>query len=66
MKKLLFALFATLLLSACSTSDNEADSKPSQFTPSEQRYEILGCEDLKREIEEHNKKNPSDQLTADC
>jgi uncharacterized lipoprotein YajG len=66
MKKLLFALFATLLVSACSNSENEIDSKPSQFTPTEQRYEILGCEELKREIQEHNKKNPDDQLTADC
>jgi uncharacterized protein YcfL len=65
MKTTIFALFAILFVAGCSSPNNSA-SKPSQFTPTEQRVIVVGCEELKEEIEKHNEANPNDQKVADC
>lgn len=66
MKTLLFALFSLLLL-GCASDESSRDSRPTQFVPdTSKRYEIQGCENLKREIEKYNEEHPEEQLTADC
>ena len=65
MKTTFFALFALLLVSGCSNTP-APDSKPSQFTPTGKRVLLLGCEDLKLEVKEHNRNNTNDQKVADC
>jgi len=63
MKTTFFALFSLLLVSGCS---NTSDAKPSQFTPTNKRVLVVGCEELKLEVLEHNKAHPTDQKVADC
>lgn len=63
MKRILFALFATVALVGCA---NEETPPPSQFEATEQKFEVRGCEDLKRIIEEHNRQNPGQPMVADC
>jgi hypothetical protein len=62
MKRILFTLFATVSLIGCAVDE----PPPSQFEATEQKFEILGCQDLKQTIDEHNRLNPGQHMVADC
>ena len=65
MKTVLFALFTLILVQGC--AKDAVDKKPSQFIPTEQKYEISGCEQLKREVELYNREHPDEKpLVVDC
>lgn len=63
MNRILFVLFAVMSIAGCATDD---PAPPSQFEATEQKFQVLGCEDLKQTIDEYNQLNPDHQLVADC
>ena len=65
MKTVLFALFTSVFLLACSSEP--ANEKPSQFIKTDKLYELKGCEQLKKEVEQYNQDHPEEKpLVADC
>jgi hypothetical protein len=65
---ILFVLFLLPVLVGCNSKDNKTEPPlPSQFETTEQRYEVKGCEELKKEVEEFNKAHPErEPFVADC
>lgn len=62
MLKMIIAI-SMLLVTACSTQQKP----PTPFEIGTKKIEIMGCEKLKREVEEWNKSNPNKtQKVADC
>lgn len=61
--KHIVVLVTLLSLLACKSLDpNDRGS----FSISDRKVIVVGCEQLKQEIDEHNRKNPNQQLVADC
>lgn len=55
-------IVSVLLLTACSPKPKD----PTPFVAGEKKAVVYGCEKLKKEVEEWNKKNPDNKKVADC
>lgn len=54
---------STIVLSSCAPSSL---SQPTPFITGEAVRPVSGCMDLRKEVDEWNKKNPSSTKKADC
>ncbi len=60
-KALLIA--STILLASCSSQPPKA---PTPFVVGEKKVIVSGCEKLRKEVIEWNKKHPNNEKVADC
>lgn len=55
---------ALFVVGACAPTNTITE--PTPFTTTTQKVIVVGCEQLRQEVEDWNKSNPTDQRVADC